>query len=208
MIVYIGLIKDNIYNIMNLNEPSEEQYELAINASLQESLILHKSNVLEEFQYKLAIEDNAKIYHNLLEDEFLKAYILMIEKPTELTFAEIINRFKVIPQSGDGNCLFRSIASAFYGDAKNHLHVRNIICDYLQYWSELKNFTTDDNYVSTMRHDGVWGDECEICAFSNMYNIHITVYDVQKQKVYEYGNQYDNKINLRYTNSSHYDLLI
>ena len=39
---------------------------------------------------------------------------------------------RIVPLKPDGNCLFRGISKAFYGDSSKHLAVRREIAEYVE----------------------------------------------------------------------------
>lgn len=83
---------------------------------------------------------------------------------------------------GDGNCLFRAISDQVYGNEKYHEIIRNKCMDYIL--MEKKFFAQFveggeagfDEYVSMKRTNGVWGDDIELQAMSEMYNRPIQIY--------------------------------
>lgn len=84
---------------------------------------------------------------------------------------------------GDGNCLFRAISDQIYnGDQSHYDLIRQSCMDYIQ--SEKEFFVQfiiggEDNfsqYVDRKRQDGVWGDDIELQAMSEIYDSPIEIY--------------------------------
>jgi OTU domain-containing protein 5 len=88
-----------------------------------------------------------------------------------------------IKQMGrDGNCMFRSVSDQIYGNEEYHNVVREKCMDYLlierEFFSQFveggdKEF---DNYINMKRKSGVWGDDVELQAISELYNRPIEIY--------------------------------
>ena len=84
----------------------------------------------------------------------------------------------------DGNCLFRSICHQVYGTEDYHHILRQKCVRYLQ--SEYEYFRSFvpggndraqfDRYCNRMAQNGVWGDNLEIQAFSELYGRSIAIY--------------------------------
>ena len=69
---------------------------------------------------------------------------------------------------GDGNCMFRAIAFALYGDQEKHGDVRNLIVNYMtenidervgQSKAKLLCDMNWRDYLGEMQKEGTWGDE-------------------------------------------------
>ncbi len=115
------------------------------------------------------------------------------------------------PVSGDGNCLFRSVAHQIYGDDRYHNIVRQKCMDYME--SEADFFSqfvvggkeTFHLYLQAKRLDGCWGDDPEIEAICELYNrpAEIWAYDAvqgaRKLRTFHETAQYQSLSN---TNSS------
>ncbi|KAK0554633.1 hypothetical protein OC845_000665 [Tilletia horrida] len=88
---------------------------------------------------------------------------------------------------GDGNCLFRALSDQLYGYPNQHLHIRHVICDYLQAHPEkYAGFVDDakpfDAYVRNMRIQGTYGGHLELSAFAHLKRKEIKI--VQPNLVY------------------------
>ena len=90
---------------------------------------------------------------------------------------------RIVEVGKDGNCLFRAIAHQAYGDEELHSMLRQKC---IQYIKEEKNFYKDyiiggqsgsfDQYIERKALDGIWGDDIEIQALSELYNRPIEIY--------------------------------
>ena len=86
--------------------------------------------------------------------------------------------------SGDGNCLFRAVSDQIYGDEKYYRAIRRICLEYIEMEEDFfKNFVVQGTnpkkfreYVIRKREDGVWGDDVEIQALSEIYNKSVEIY--------------------------------
>jgi hypothetical protein len=90
--------------------------------------------------------------------------------------------FTVVPQAGDGNCLFRSVAHQVYGNPELHSHIRATAVAYLELNSEwLAGFIDGEaegvrEYLEMMARNGVWGGEHELVAFHEVYKRPIEIF--------------------------------
>ena len=90
---------------------------------------------------------------------------------------------KINDMEGDGNCLFRAVSDQIYnGDQSHFALIRQACMDYIE--SE-RDFYIQfviggeeffDEYVERKRMDGVWGDDIELQAMSEIYNRPIEIY--------------------------------
>eukprot|EP01016_Furgasonia_blochmanni_P024276 TRINITY_DN2615_c0_g1_i7.p1 TRINITY_DN2615_c0_g1~~TRINITY_DN2615_c0_g1_i7.p1 ORF type:complete len:360 (-),score=51.03 TRINITY_DN2615_c0_g1_i7:1066-2145(-) len=82
----------------------------------------------------------------------------------------------------DGNCLFRAISEQIYGTEEFHKLIRRICMDYIDIEREyFKNYIIGgiakiDDYLHRKRQDGVWGDDVEIQALSEIYGRPVEIY--------------------------------
>lgn len=119
--------------------------------------------------------------------------------------------------SGDGNCLFRSISDQVYGTDKHNLIIREKCMDYIEknslYYSQFieggeKNMKA---YITRKRKSGVWGDNLEIQALSEIYKRHIEIYvNVDKPINSPNSNLYANRfpIKISYHGERHYNSMV
>ena len=90
--------------------------------------------------------------------------------------------FFIKKMGGDGNCMFRAVSDQVYGNEEYHDIIREKCMDYLlierDFFSQFveggdKEF---DNYINMKRKSGVWGDDVELQAISEIYNRPIEIY--------------------------------
>lgn len=90
--------------------------------------------------------------------------------------------FFIKKMEGDGNCMFRAVSDQVYGNEDFHNIIREKCMDYLlierEFFSQFveggdKEF---DNYINMKRKFGVWGDDVELQAISELYNRPIEIY--------------------------------
>jgi len=90
--------------------------------------------------------------------------------------------YKIKDIMGDGNCLYRAFADQIYGDEENFRIVKNKCLDYIiierEFFSQFIEGGIEkfDDYIKMKRINGVWGDDLEIQAMSEMYNRPIEIY--------------------------------
>lgn len=137
---------------------------------------------------------------------------------------------RVFPVSGDGNCLFRSVAHQVYGDDSLHAIVREKCMDYMEAKSSffamfveggLDSFST---YINMKRQLCCWGDDPEIQALCEIYGrrAHIWAFDPTRgaRNLRTFHEQHISTtradgsvilippINLSYYGGGHYDSLV
>ena len=103
------------------------------------------------------------------DDESIQASIV-----TSLT-----DKFDIIEEESDGNCLFRALSRRCFGSPDYHFDIRESIWDYIFHnrKSFVDNLPQDiDEYIQKMLEDGEWVGEPEIVAFSELYNVNVTFY--------------------------------
>jgi len=97
---------------------------------------------------------------------------------------------RIIDMERDGNCLFRSFAYFLFDDPELHPRVRQECYDYME--SEIEYFRqfidgSPSDYVRRQRQEKVWGDQVEIEAMRERYDVNVLVFDMfiktnQKEK--------------------------
>ena len=91
----------------------------------------------------------------------------------------------VVPVSGDGNCLFRSVAHQLYGDDSLHGLVREKCMDYMEARAPFFSLFVEGGlanfhqYLHMKRQLSCWGDDPEIQALCEIYGrrAHIWAFD-------------------------------
>merc|ERR1719203_1430754 len=129
----------------------------------------------------------------------------------------------IVSMGEDGNCLFRSICHQVYGTEDYHQLVRQKCVRYLQ--SEYNYFrsfvpggndrVTFDAYCNKMACNGIWGDNLEIQAFSELYGRSISIYAYDDVPMKTFSNESSDKeeeesvpILLSYHCNSHYNSIV
>ncbi len=81
------------------------------------------------------------------------------------------------PIDSDGNCQWKALSWACFGDTHHHVQIRNRVCNEIRtHWSHYKDFVVNaDTYVHEMSKIGTWGDHCTLVAFCNVYDQHLLV---------------------------------
>ncbi|KAJ8608324.1 hypothetical protein CTAYLR_009413 [Chrysophaeum taylorii] len=116
--------------------------------------------------------------------------------------------------SGDGNCLFRSVAHQIYGDDKHHALVRQRCLDYMeQERAYFEPYVAMDfaSYVAEKRRDGSWGDEPELQALCELYDrpAQVWSYNAGGAKVLRAFHGTDcPPMRLSYYGGGHYDSIV
>ena len=123
-----------------------------------------------------AEEINQKLFKN-------RKFITLNEDQEEKIKKNIEKLHFFIKKMGrDGNCMFRAVSDQVYGNEDYHYIIREKCMDYLlierDFFSQFieggnKEF---DNYINMKRKSGVWGDDVELQAISEIYNRPIEIY--------------------------------
>ena len=119
----------------------------------------------------------------MLPDRFLYPDELIFEK-----FLLDCKGYRIDPIQRDGNCLFRAVAGAVFGDIEKHAKVRKQCADFMEKEKEVFRPYVEvvskegvmvrsiDDHLSILREDTEWGGEPEIIALSGIYNCFFEVY--------------------------------
>ncbi|OII76157.1 OTU-like cysteine protease family protein [Cryptosporidium andersoni] len=84
---------------------------------------------------------------------------------------------------GDGNCLFRAISDQLYGNSENHEIIRSYCMDYIEINKDkfsdfIHEYPNIDSYINNKRCLGVWGDNIELQALCELYNVPIHIFQI------------------------------
>ena len=106
---------------------------------------------------------------------------ISLSKEQEIKFKELMkeNNFEIKEVSGDGNCLFRAISDQVYGSDEYHEKIREMCMNYLTVQKKFFQFFIEgdfDEYIKEKSKSGVWGDDIELEALSEIYNRPIEIY--------------------------------
>ena len=175
--------------ITNINEENNEitvRY-LDKNKEIKEEMINKNSERISPIG-----EHTSRRSHNsemLTSDEinkklFKNRKFVKLNKKQENKFRENISNMNLFIKDivGDGNCMFRAISDQVYGNEEKYDLLRQKCMDYLlierdffeQFVEGGKNGF--DEYIEMKRKNGVWGDDIELQALSEIYNRPIEIY--------------------------------
>jgi len=91
---------------------------------------------------------------------------------------------RIVKIDNDGNCLFRAISFQVYGDVQHHKLVRQKCMDYIhlngKYFAafiDSDRYRSVSDYVKEHRKDKVWGDNLEIQAVAELYDLPVEIYE-------------------------------
>ena len=123
------------------------------------------------------------------------------------------DKFDIIKEESDGNCMFRALSRGWFGTQLYHNKIRESICDYITYhldrFKDHLQWDINEN-IDRMLEDEEWGGEPEIVAFSEIYNTSVHVFDAMTSAIpylVVENNTSSHFINLLLTNNNHFDLL-
>ena len=111
-------------------------------------------------------------------------------------------KLRVIPIVGDGNCLYRALSYALYGNQIYHVQIRqnitNYVCDNYDIYEQSLNATCFDypykdaeHYKKHMGAEGILGTDFQVAMFANLYEIKIQLYRMNETSGYEQSYQFD-----------------
>lgn len=169
-------------NIFNINDSNHIFYErINVNSKrifsfLSYFYLFKKKYFYFQIKYKnknkyILKENNNKCC--FLCQENLERFLYNIEK----------NKYEIKKIKNDGNCMFRAVSDQVYGKDEYHQIIREKCVEYIlldkEYFSQFidggeKEF---DDYIRRMKKNGIWGDDVELKALSEIYkrNIHIFI---------------------------------
>lgn len=113
--------------------------------------------------------------------------------------------------SGDGNCMFRSIADQLNPSDAAHIHFREIICDFIEsHGDHFQLFIEDDepfaDYLARMRDIGEWGGHQELFAASQCLKVNIVVHQVGAPRfILQSDIPTEKEIHISYHGECHYN---
>jgi hypothetical protein len=124
--------------------------------------------------------------------------------------------------SGDGNCLFRSVAKQIYGSEERHAELRKLAADHMRsHIRRYETFFAEDflGYLEQLRKDKTWAGELEIRALEEVLDQRIVVLTVDATGLFKslpgmhthVGNdraEYVPQITIICENSNHFNSLM
>ena len=118
----------------------------------------------------------------------------------------------------DGNCLFSSVSDQVYGTDKHNLLIREKCMDYIEknsifYSRYIEGGETQmPAYIKRKRKSGIWGDNMEIQALSEIYKRPIEIYINPDKPITSYSNiRHDKKkfpIKISFHGNKHYNSIV
>ncbi|KAM6978090.1 OTU domain-containing protein 1 [Aplochiton taeniatus] len=100
-------------------------------------------------------------------------YLAEVEKQDRYLQKRHKYRFHIIP---DGNCLYRAVSKAIYGDQSKHKELRELtmhhIADHLDEFNPIVEGDVGEFLISAAQ-DGAWAGYPELLAMSQMLNVNI-----------------------------------
>ena len=138
-----------------------------------------KQNNLQSSNLSLS-KSGININNNLLGKK-TKNNSTPLNEEQEIKFQKIMdnNNFLIKKVVGDGNCMFRAFSDQIYGSEKYHNVLREKCMDYLVVQKRFfEQFIEGDfdSYINEKRKNGIWGDDIELEALSEIYNRPIEIY--------------------------------
>lgn len=118
---------------------------------------------------------------------------------------------KIIP---DGNCLFRAVAHQVFDNEDMYPELREQCMDHIAndraFYHPFMGGQDFNTYIAQMRQNGVWADNLEIQALSEMLKAEIQVFHTQSIPIVIFAENQKPKriIRLFYNKTIHYDSII
>ena len=115
-----------------------------------------------------------------MDPEERGTYMKMKESKFESDLDQV--NLKIVQAGDDGNCLFRAIAFQVYGDEGYHELVRAKCMRYIEverdYFGDFIDGGKEamSDYIYRKSADGVWGDDLEIQAMTEIYDRSVQIY--------------------------------
>ena len=141
------------------------------------------------------------------------------EKETNFR-AELASKrnLRIVEMNADGNCLFNAISHQIYGTQDFHQLVREKCMEYiLAQKAYFQAFITDEETIEQYCHRkstlGVWGDDVEIQALSEIYDrsIEIMAYSSESLRTFheqQTSNSAVTSLKLSYHGQQHYNSVV
>ncbi|KAL7874952.1 hypothetical protein SRHO_G00059220 [Serrasalmus rhombeus] len=130
--------------------------------------------VAEEPVFELQIlQEPAKVNNKSGLNEKVSQYLAEVERQNKYLQDKRKYRFHIIP---DGNCLYRAVSKAAYGDQSMHKDLReqtvHHIADHLDEFSPIIEGDVGEFLINAAQ-DGAWAGYPELLAMSQMLNVNI-----------------------------------
>ena len=124
--------------------------------------------------------------------------------------------FFIKQMGGDGNCMFRAVSDQIYGTDKHNKIIREKCMDYIEknkiFFSQFieGGEAKIKSYIERKRKNGIYGDNIEIQALSELYNRPIEIYNSIDKPMKSFSKEDFNKrfpIKISYFNG-HYNSIV
>eukprot|EP01097_Dermamoeba_algensis_P009950 TRINITY_DN7172_c0_g1_i1.p1 TRINITY_DN7172_c0_g1~~TRINITY_DN7172_c0_g1_i1.p1 ORF type:complete len:450 (+),score=112.76 TRINITY_DN7172_c0_g1_i1:116-1465(+) len=122
--------------------------------------------------------------------------------------------FAVKKMPNDGNCLFAAIADQVYGEPDLHMQLREACMDYMEanaehFWQFVSG-EEFDHYLARKRQKGVYGNNPEIQALSELIERPIEVYNYDTIPMNTFQDRVGSErpVRISYHNNNHYNSLL
>lgn len=96
--------------------------------------------------------------------------------------------------AGDGNCLFRSVSDQLYDSQDYHGIVRSGAVAYIRAEASFfSQYLTEDveTYCLRKEKDGEWGDDVELQALGEIYEVRIEIFDPEGNRILSFHEECD-----------------
>lgn len=123
---------------------------------------------------------------------------------------EYVNaNYEAVPNNGQGNCQYMSVALQVKGSADKHMEARREVCDYIQnHQRELAPFSAIQEF-SKCRSNGEWGNNVTLAAAAAIYKKLFVAIDPKTHLIYKVepslGGVYDGVLFLKFYSEKHYE---
>ncbi|MAJ02147.1 MAG: hypothetical protein CMA10_07075 [Euryarchaeota archaeon] len=108
--------------------------------------------------------------------QFAVMWVKLLTTVLALVLLSAIPRHRFVSVIADGNCQFRALAQALYGNQEEHTKVRDLVTGELagRLFSHYQNFMTHS--LSYYQQVGTWGDHVTLQAACEVFSVKILVY--------------------------------
>ena len=117
----------------------------------------------------------------------------------------------------DGNCLFRCISVALYGQENKHGQIRRIVTDHMKEHKEQYEPFIEEPFAKYIRNmqktkggKEIWASETELMALAKCFNLKIEVIKIGESTTMNttYGADADNKLIKLVLENEHYNIIV
>ena len=229
--VDIRLIDSDFWVIGMIIDINEEQEKILIKYTNKEKtkkeewINIHSERIAQIGSHTSGISSGNLISPDEINKKLFKnRKFIKLNKDQEEKIKNNLEKlsFFIKIMGGDGNCMFRAVSDQIYGNEEYHNIIREKCMKYLlierKFFSQFieggdKEF---DNYINMKSKSGVWGDDVELQAISELYNRPIEIYsgsDKPLKTFHENINEFNLKqkispIRISYHGQEHYNSII